>query len=136
MNTFKNFRIFIFNTFQNFTISLKWVINVKSCIISNNYTDLQFVIKCTQVDIWRCQNVLKSARWKILILWQNNGNHTIFMILFILKRMLIDWIVVETVYNCDNVKLYTFKFLCPNILPWEHNYVCNVQVYRKISKPL
>ena len=42
---------------------------------SLRYADLQFVINCPQADIWRCENVRKSAGQKRLIVWQNSGNY-------------------------------------------------------------
>ena len=43
---------------------------------SLRYADLQFVINCPQADIWRCENVCKSAGQKNLIICQNNGSYT------------------------------------------------------------
>jgi hypothetical protein len=34
------------------------------------------VINCPKADIWACENVQKSAGWKIIIMRQNSGNYT------------------------------------------------------------
>ena len=52
---------------------------ITGCRPQCTHSDLQFVIKCPQADIWRCPNVRKSAWYKNLIIRQNNRNHTNFV---------------------------------------------------------